>query len=443
MDNLALDTYLINVEAEQHVIGAILLEPEIIKDCHLQPEHFGEERHKNLFYVLRDLDQKGLPINTVSIVQRVGNAKVQDIGGIAYISTLFSTVPTAANFDFYQGVVLEHYEKRQMYEIGKEIMKGTIEQEPGEVRIAALEALNKLEDSEIDNDDGSIKEGLIKLYDWMEQDHGEITGAETGFYELDRMTSGLQRQDFVIVGARPSVGKTAFATNVCTNYTTLKKKPAAIFSIEMPEEALLKRITSGIGNIDGHRMRNPSHNFSDKDWTGTTQALGILHSAPLHIFDKPTQDINYIRKKCRLMKRLYPDEHILIMIDYLQLIVGNPKHGGNRFAEISEISRQLKQIARELDLTVIALSQLSRGVEQRQDKRPMLSDLRESGQIEQDADVIAFLYRDDYYDKETENKNIIEIIIAKQRNGATGTVQLAFVKEYSKFVNLERRFGDV
>jgi replicative DNA helicase len=440
MDYLETSTFLANIEAEQTVLGQILLEPEVIKDCVLKMEHFYDPRHQNLFYVMRELDEKGIPLDLVAIVERVGNAKVEKIGGISYLSEMAGSMPTAANFGYYQGLVIEYFEKRQTYEIARQMMQNTMEQEPGEVRTAAIEALSALDDNNMDNDDGNIKQSLIDLYDWMEKDHGDITGAPTGFAELDRMLSGLQRQDLVIIGARPSMGKTAFVLNVGLNTMEHHGNPVGIFSLEMPEQGLLKRMMSNLGNINAEKMRNPMAAFNDGDWGKSTMALGQLHNMPLHIFDKPAQDVGYIRKKCRALKRKYPDDHIVIMIDYLQLIIGNPKHGGNRTAEISEISRQLKQIARELDLTLIALSQLSRGVEQRQDKRPMMSDIRESGQIEQDADVIGFLYRDDYYDKESENKNIIEIIIAKQRNGPIGTVQLAFVKEYNKFVNLERRF---
>jgi replicative DNA helicase len=441
MENMAVETYLINVEAEQSVLGAILIEPELISECDLKPEHFGETRHKNLFYTMRDLEEKGIPIDFVTLVERVGNTKVEKIGGISYLSQLAGAIPTTSNFQFYQSIVLEYYQKRRMYEIARGIMQDTIEGEPNEVRQTAIEDLTNLDDNETDKDDGSIQAGLVKLYDWMERDHGEVTGAETGFKELDKMTSGLQKQDLIIIGARPSVGKTAFAINICLNYARLGG-PTAIFSLEMPEEQLLKRMVSNAGNIDAQKMKNPVSYFSDQDWGKSTQAMGELHTLPFHIFDKPAIDVGYIRKQCRQMKRLYPEQHIVIMIDYLQLIIGNPKHGGNRTAEISEISRLLKGLARELDITIIALSQLSRGVEQRQDKRPMMSDLRESGQIEQDADVIGFLYREDYYDRETENKNIIEIIIAKHRNGPTGTISLAFVKEYSKFLNLERRFSE-
>lgn len=435
-------SYLVNIKAEQAIIGAIIIEPELIKECWLKQEHFAEDKHNNLFFVMKDLDAKNIPIDLVSIVERIGNTKVEKIGGIGYLSNLAGSIPTTANFNYYQGIVFEYYQKRQTNDIGRQLMQGIIEGEPGQVIQNGIDDLTAIGDNDADDGDGNIKDGLVRVYDWMEQDHGEITGAATGFKELDRILSGLQRQDLVIVGARPSVGKTAFAIEVCKNYSEIANGPSAIFSLEMPEDALIRRMISNTGNIDAQRMRNPQTNFQGDDWGKTAMAMGVLSKIPLHIFDKSGVDIAYIRKKCRMMTRKYPGEHVVVMVDYLQLVVGNPKHGGNRTAEISEISRSLKHVARELDITIIALSQLSRGVEQRQDKRPMMSDLRESGQIEQDADVIAFLYRDDYYDKESEKKDIIEIIIAKQRNGPTGTVELAFVKEYGKFCNLDRRYDN-
>jgi replicative DNA helicase len=434
---------LVNMEAEQAVVGALLVEPELIKDCILQPADFYDGRHKNIYWTIRDLDEKNIPIDFISIIERVGQAKVEKIGGVSYLSELAGSIPTTANFSYYQGLVLEYSQKRKQYEIAQTLMQQTLNDDPTISRQEAIDLLGKLDDGGPDQDDGNIKQALVDLYDWMEQEHGDITGAATGFVELDRMLSGMQKQDLIIIGARPSMGKTAFVLNVGLNTMAAPyRNPIGIFSLEMPEQGLLKRMMSNLGNIDAQKMRNPMKDFGDEDWNKSTMAMWQLHNMPLHIFDDPGVDINYIRRKCRMMRKLYPDEHIVVMIDYLQLIVGNPKHGGNRTAEISEISRLLKQIARELDITVIALSQLSRGVEQRQDKRPMMSDLRESGQIEQDADVIGFLYRDDYYDKESENKNIVEIIIAKQRNGPIGTVQLAFVKEYNKFVNLETRYNN-
>lgn len=430
-------------EAEQSVIGGILLEPEILKDCTLQPQHFYHSRHKNLMWIFRELEKINVTIDVVAVAEKAGAQGLDQIGGLAYLTEIAGAIPSVANFKYYQGVVLEYYEKREQFEIARRMMNETIEKEPGEIRKDAIEALNKLDELQTDDeDDGHISNVLIRLYDWMEQDHGEITGAPTGFKKLDEMLSGLQRQELVIIGARPSMGKTAFANNILENYTSgdnpqKKRGVGAMFSLEMPDERIAQRMLSSTGNIDAGKMRNPMGNFSADEWAKTTIAMAKMSNNPLYLYDKPAQDISYIRRKLRYLTRKHPGEHIVAVIDYLQLIVGNPKHGGNRTQEISAISRELKQIARELDCTVIALSQLSRQVEQRQDKRPMMSDLRESGQIEQDADVIGFLYRDEYYDAESEAKGITEVIIAKQRNGPIGTVSLAFAKEYNKFLNLE------
>ncbi len=260
-----------------------------------------------------------------------------------------------------------------------------------------------------------------------------MTGIPTGFRDLDKITAGFQRNDLIIVAARPSVGKTAFALNVAQNVATKTDENVAIFSLEMGAEQLVMRMLCAEGNIDAQVLR--TGNLEAEDWRKLTMAMGSLSNAGIFIDDSPGIRINEIRSKCRRLQQ----EHGrgMIMIDYLQLIMGSGRSGENRQQEVSEISRSLKALARELKIPVIALSQLSRGVEQRQDKRPMMSDLRESGSIEQDADIVSFLYREDYYDKETENQNMIEIIIAKQRNGPTGTVTLAFAKEYNKFVNID------
>ena len=264
---------------------------------------------------------------------------------------------------------------------------------------------------------------------------GDLTGLPTGFKELDRMTAGFQRNDLIIVAARPSVGKTAFALNIAQNTAIKTNETVAIFSLEMGASQLINRMLCAEGNIDAQNMRTGKLN--DEEWRKLALAISTLSSTNIFIDDSPGIRVNEIRSKCRRLKQ----EHGLgmIVIDYLQLIQGSGIGGGeNRQQEVSEISRTLKQLARELEVPVIALSQLSRGVEQRQDKRPMMSDIRESGSIEQDADIVAFLYREDYYDREAadEDNGTIEIIIAKQRNGPVGTVQLAFVKEYNKFVDL-------
>ena len=259
----------------------------------------------------------------------------------------------------------------------------------------------------------NIKDVLVQTYDNIEQLHnrkGDITGIPTGFSELDRMTAGFQRNDLIIVAARPSVGKTAFALNIAQNVATKTDESVAIFSLEMGSEQLVMRMLCAEGNINAQNLR--TGNLTEEDWGKLTMAMGSLSNSGIFIDDTPGIRVSEIRSKCRRLKQ--ENGLGMILIDYLQLIQGSGRSSDNRQQEVSEISRALKSLARELEVPVIALSQLSRGVEQRQDKRPMMSDIRESGSIEQDADIVAFLYRDDYYDKESENKNIIEIIIAKQ-----------------------------
>lgn len=429
-----------DVEVEQHVLGALLKEPTLIKDCSIQPYQLSPGRHENLLWTLKDLDSKRVPIDFVTVVTRLGK-KLDKVGGFEYLNELVNSVLTTdpVNFKFHEKILLESYQKRKAIEVGNKLKDGM------EVQEAITELLG-IEESITDDDDGDIREDLVKVYDDLENSTGEVTGIPTGYTELDRMLTGLQEQDLVIIGARPSVGKTAFALNVAENAVAGPHNEngdvVAIFSLEMSRPLLLKRMFSITGNINAQKMRTASKSFDGDDWNKATFALSSIHNMDLRIFDKPGVDVNYIWSKVRKLKRQFEGRRILVLIDYLQIIQGNAKFKGNRLQEISDISRSLKHMARELKVCVVALSQLSRGVEQRQDKRPMLSDLRESGQIEQDADVIGFLYRDDYYDKESENKNIIEVIIAKQRNGPVGTVSLAFVKEYGRFLNLERRFDN-
>lgn len=435
-DLLSQSLYLINLESEQTILSAIFLEPELIKDCKLVANNFGERKHQRLFSLFKQLDEKGLPIEMISVVEEIGMANVDAIGGINYVSELIASSYSTTSFNYHQELLIEYHKKRQIAETARQSLQDIHEKTSDEIMQDVSKSHNALDDNDFDNDLGHIKEVLGSTFDEMQINRGEISGAETGFAEVDKITSGLQRQDLVIVGARPSVGKTALALNLAKN-TAEKGNPSAVFSIEMKKEKIASRLISSSGNIEGDKMMNPMAKFTESDWSKTVNALGELSHLPIHIFDKPNPDMNYIFRKCRLLKKEYPDEHLVVIIDYLQLIKGDPKQKGNRTQEISEISRGLKGIARELDLTMVALSQLSRDVEKRQDKRPLLSDLRESGQIEQDADVIGLLYRDDYYNAETEEPGIIEVNVAKQRNGPTGTVKLLYVKEYSKFLNID------
>ncbi len=435
-----------NIEAEQAVLGAIFIEPEAIVTAteKLTSEDFYRAAHQRIYSVMTSLAERGEPVDLVTVTAELQDKKwLEEVGGVSYLSDLANAVPTAANVEYYSQIVEEKSLLRRLIRVATNIAaEGYAEEE--EVDIILNEAEKTiLEVSHKKNASAfiSIKDVLVEAYENIEKLQNrtdDITGIPTGFSELDRMTAGFQRNDLIIVAARPSVGKTAFALNIAQNVATKTDENVAIFSLEMGASQLVMRMICAEGNIDAQRLRTGS--LIEEDWTKLTMAMGSLSRAGIYIDDTPGIRVNDIRAKCRRLKQ---EKGLgMILIDYLQLIRGDGRSGENRQQEVSEISRSLKALARELEVPVIALSQLSRGVESRQNKRPMMSDIRESGSIEQDADIVAFLYRDDYYDKESENKDIIEIIIAKQRNGPVGTVELAFVKEYNKFVNLERRFDE-
>ncbi|SEN43142.1 primary replicative DNA helicase [Mesobacillus persicus] len=433
-----------NIEAEQAVLGAIFLEPSSLTVASelLIPDDFYRAAHQQIYNVILNLNDKGKAVDLVTVTEELAAAKLlEDTGGVSYLSELAASVPTAANIEYYAKIVEEKSLLRRLIRTATTIASDGYSREDevesllSEAEKSILEVAQRKNAGAFHN----IKDVLVRTYDNIEtiaNRVGDVTGIPTGFAELDRMTAGFQRNDLIIVGARPSVGKTAFALNIAQNVATKAQENVAIFSLEMGAEQLVMRMLCAEGNINAQNLRTGS--LTDEDWGKLTMAMGSLSNSGIFIDDTPGVKIGELRSKCRRLKQ----EHGLgmILIDYLQLILGDGRSGENRQQEVSEISRSLKALARELQVPVIALSQLSRGVEQRQDKRPMMSDIRESGSIEQDADIVAFLYRDDYYDKESENKDIIEIIIAKQRNGPVGTVQLAFVKEYNKFVNLETRY---
>lgn len=435
-----------NIEAEQAVLGAIFLEPSSLTVTSelLIPEDFYRSSHQKIFNVMIKLNDEGKAVDLITVTEELSATKnLEEVGGVSYLSEMAGSVPTAANVEYYARIVEEKSLLRRLIRTATNIAQegysreDEVEELLGEAEKTIMEVAQRKNAGSFQN----IKDVLVRTYDNIEiltNRKGDVTGIPTGFAELDRMTAGFQRNDLIIVGARPSVGKTAFALNIAQNVATKTEENVAIFSLEMGSEQLVMRMLCAEGNINAQNLRTGA--LTDEDWRKLTMAMGSLSNAGIYIDDTPGVRIGEIRSKSRRLKQ----EHGLgmILIDYLQLIQGDGRSGDNRQQEVSEISRSLKALARELQVPVIALSQLSRGVEQRQDKRPMMSDIRESGSIEQDADIVAFLYRDDYYDKESENKNIIEIIIAKQRNGPVGTVSLAFVKEYNKFVNLERRFDD-
>ncbi|WP_420911980.1 replicative DNA helicase [Listeria grandensis] len=436
-----------NVEAEQAVLGAVFLQPEALITASeiLMPDDFYRQGHQLIFQAMLELSDQGKAVDVVTIYEALASTgKIEDVGGLPYLTELSGAVPTAANLEYYAHIVEDKALLRRLIRTATQIATDSYARED-EVETLMDEAeKNILEVSSRKNVGAfkNIKDVLVKTYDDIEILHnrkGDITGIPSGFSALDHMTAGFQRNDLIIVAARPSVGKTAFALNIAQNVATKTDENVAIFSLEMGAEQLVMRMLCAEGNINAQNLRTGS--LTADDWQKLTIAMGTLSNSGIYIDDSPGVRVNEIRSKCR---RLQQEAGLgMIVIDYLQLISGSGRNGGeNRQQEVSEISRSLKALARELKIPVIALSQLSRSVESRQDKRPMMSDIRESGSIEQDADIVAFLYRDDYYDHESENDGTIEIIIAKQRNGPVGTVQLAFVKEYNKFVNLEVRYDD-
>lgn len=435
-----------NLEAERAVLGAVLIDNDslILAMEKLLPVDFFLAANQIIFEVMTEIAVDNEPVDPITLGGRLQRKKqLGDVGGPSYIAQLAGSVPTAANIDHYAGIVRELSLQRQVKT--KAIQLSQTEDKDAAGIIAAMEeSAAALSDRAVKGKEfHMIKDVAQQSFEIMEQRYyapstGGITGIPSGFTDLDRMTSGFQRSDLIIVAARPSVGKTAFALNIAQNVGIRAGETVAIFSLEMSASQLVQRMICAEGNVDAGRVRTGY--LEGEDWQKITLGIGALSEANIFIDDSPAITVNQIRAKCRRLKK----EHGLgmILIDYLQLISGSGKRD-NRQQEVSEISRTLKQIARELDVPVIALSQLSRGVEQRQDKRPMMSDIRESGSIEQDADIVAFLYRDDYYEKDSEKKNIIEIIIAKQRNGPVGTVELAFLKNYNKFVNLDRSHQEI
>lgn len=431
-----------NIEAEQAVLGAILLEGDALITVmeRIAAADFYKAAHQRIFEAMVEVSEEQEPVDLVTVTARLQDKKqIEEVGGVSYLSQLANAVPTAANVDYYAQIVEEKSLLRRLIRTATQIVSDgyASTDDIGDMLSDAEHRILEIANRRSDSGFVPIRDVLMDVFERVEflhQNKGGITGIPSGFEELDKMTSGFQKNDLIIVAARPSVGKTAFALNVAQNVGVRAKETVAIFSLEMSAAQLVQRIICAEANVDAGRMRTGF--LEESDWHKMTMAISALSTAEIYIDDSPMLTVADIRAKCRRLKK---EKGLgLVIIDYLQLIQGRGKASENRQQEVSEISRSLKAIARELEVPVIALSQLSRGVEQRQDKRPMMSDLRDSGSIEQDADIVAFLYRDDYYDKESEKQNIIEIIIAKQRNGPVGTVELVFLKNYNKFVNLEQ-----
>ena len=438
-----------DLAAECSVIGAILVKPDVYEHVEsLDPKAFYRKEHQIIFGRMAELAEESEPIDMVTLATRLqNNGELEDIGGVSYLSKLAHAVPTVANIESYVATVQEKHLLREIIrtaqsQIAAAAAGGNVQALVNEMQLAAAKLTDRAAPKQ---DFKRINDVLVEVIETTETKSeayksGEVTGIPTGYTDLDSILGGLQKNDLIIVAARPSVGKTAFALNIAQNVAVKTNETVAVFSLEMSAQQLVTRMVSAEGNLDASKLR--MGDMAADDWSKMAEAAGVLGGANILIDDSPGITVHDIRSKCRRLKK---QEGLgLIVIDYLQLIASTGKGRGseNRQQEVSEISRTLKHLARELDVPVIALSQLSRGVEQRQDKRPMMSDLRESGSIEQDADIVAFLYRDDYYNQESEKRNIIEIIIAKQRNGPVGTVELVFLKQFNKFVNYDRIHSD-
>lgn len=422
-------------EAEQAYIGSLLFEGSLIQNARLEPEQLYGAQHQRIYQAIKQVEQQGVFIDLQSVTtELVRMGELDQVGGVGYLADLAGAIPTTSNFAHHESLIFEAYRARE----SRTLSLAYAEDPTDENLIKLTKHLEDLQTVGIQHRELSTYEHLMEISEEINNPpKSGATGYLCGYADLDRMTGGWQPGDLIIVAARPSVGKTAFALNVCDGHCD-KGGTSHIFSLEMGTKQLLKRMISTAGNVDGQKWRSMA--FSDDDYSRISKAVGLLSSWNLEIYENKNT-LNEIKAEIRRAVQEAPHEHHMVMIDYLQLIVSTGKHE-RRDLEVGAMTRELKLLAKELNVPIVLLSQLSRGVEQRQDKRPMMSDLRESGNIEQDADVIGFLYRDDYYDKNSEKQNIIEIILAKQRNGPVGTVELAFMKEYGKFVNLDNRYSD-
>ena len=432
-----------SIEAEQAVLGAMLLKPDAVTTAaeELTADDFYRETHRLIFEAMMELKERTEPVDLVTLTEQLKKAdKLAKIGGIPALSLIANSVPTAANVHYHARIVHEKAQLRSLIAAATEIAGAAYESadEVEDIMDSAEKRILQVSSGKRSKDFVPLQDILLDALEQIDlryNNKGCITGLPTGFTELDHLTAGLQKSDLILVAARPSMGKTAFTLNIAAHVVLRAKEPVAFFSLEMSKEQLVQRLLCSEGRIDSQRLRVGE--LEEKEWGDLIDTANRLSAAPLYIDDTPGITVMELRSKARRLKA----EHglSLIVIDYLQLMQGRAsKSGDNRQQEISEISRSLKALARELNVPVIALSQLSRSVESRQIKRPMLSDLRESGSLEQDADIVMFLYREDYYDPETENKNITEVIIAKHRNGPVDTVDLTFLKQFTKFGNLSR-----
>ena len=431
-----------DIEAEQAVIGSMLTDKDAVIAAieKLKSDAFYREDNKLIYSAILNLYNRAEPIDVITLKAELQtNGDLEKVGGLEYLVELPEKVPTTANVEKYINIVDEKYVLRNLIKTANEIIELGYDQteEVEGIMDSAEKKIFNIMQGRNQKDYTPIKEVLVDSFSMLEKlynQKGAITGVPTGFIDLDRKTTGLHGSELIILAARPAMGKTAFALNIATNVALKANVPVAIFSLEMSKEQLVNRILSSEAMVDSNKIRTGK--LDDSDWAKIAGTLGPLSEANMYIDDTAGISVMEIRAKCRKLKL---EKGLgLVVIDYLQLVQGSGKRNSSREQEISEISRSLKILAKELDVPVIALSQLSRSAEKRDDKRPMLSDLRESGAIEQDADIVMFLYRDGYYDEASEDGNIAEVILAKHRGGSTGTEKLLWMGNYTKFVNIDR-----
>lgn len=432
-----------SIEAEQSVIGSMLMDKEAIIAASeiVTARDFYQQQYGIMFETMVELFNEGKPVDLVTLQDRLKEKDVPpEVSSLDFVRDIITTVPTSANVKSYANIVREKAVLRRLIKVNEEIANTCYAgKEPLEQILASTEkSVFDLLQSRSSGEFVPIRQVALNVLEKIEaasKTQGTVTGIPTGFIDLDYKTSGMQPSDFVLIAARPSMGKTAFVLNLVDHVAVRKGLPCMIFSLEMSKEQLVNRMLAMESNVDSQKLR--TGNLTDSDWDAIVEGIGVIGNSKLVIDDTPGISITELRSKCRKMK--LEQGLSMIIIDYLQLMSGSGgKSSESRQQEISEISRSLKALAREINAPVIALSQLSRACETRTDHRPMLSDLRESGAIEQDADVVMFLYRDDYYNKDTDTPNIAEVIIAKQRNGPIGTVNLLWQPEFTKFVNLAK-----
>ena len=432
-----------NFEAEMAVLGsAFLTNYALDKICEeLLPEMFLNAANRRIYEAIYELHQNKIPLDSATVKNEIEKkGSIQAIGGIEYLSEVIDSVITAANIDYYIDIVRDKALRRKLIDVTNSISSEAYNEEEdtndlidnAEKRIFSVTKARKASDFKTI---GEVIRSAQEHLERLAKNQADITGIATGFYDLDKLTSGLHENELIIIAARPAMGKTAFGLNIAVNAAINSKKPVALFNMEMSAEQLALRMISAAGGIDMNKLK--TGRLEHNDWKKVNEAMSQLGDTDLYLEDASGMTVSEIRAKCR---RLATQEKglAMVVIDYLQLIQGSVKYAGNRQQEVSEISRSLKTMAMELKIPVIALAQLSRGVELRENKRPLMSDLRESGSIEQDADIVAFLYRDDYYNKsaqEATNISVTELIIGKHRNGGTGTIELLFERNMSNFRN--------